>query len=292
MRFSRAFVFVVQSTAAFAASADSAVPLELVVRDVPAGTTEIVVLLDAAVRAAGPGYDDPNAGAPLQPAIQSAATVGDPNAAAAGQEPPRRRRRNQAAPAVPLETLRHSVTPRGATASLSTTLPLAEGYQARVLALRGDGNFPTLLATGRLDQVKIDAAKPAPLEVSLRAPAVKLAADSPASVAPGARYKLAGTITDGGRALGTKNRMRVWISEGTLPNANRAGTQTSTIDVTTNGDDVTFSFDLVAPARPTTLYYQFGEIPTDFARADGRQAPYVMLPDLSAGAKPLELIVK
>ncbi len=288
---------------ALLAAAAAPTPLEIVVRDIPAGTREVVVLLDAAIRPPGPEYIEPAipvapavaatapTTAPLQQVIQQVPTAAAaPNAAAPAAEEPRRRRRTVTGPVIVPQ--RHLATVSGTSATVRTTLPLSDGYQARVIALRSDDAFPTVLAAGRIDQVKVDANSPAPLSISLIPPTLKLAPTTPTSVSPGATYKLAGTIVDAGRALGTKNRMRVWISAGTPPKMNYAGTQTSTVEVTTTDDDIYFTFELTAPAKPTTLYFQFGEIPSDFAAADGAPAPFLVLPNIGAGAKPLELVVQ
>jgi hypothetical protein len=178
------------------------------------------------------------------------------------------------------------------TATIIAEVPVAETYQARVIALNDNSTFPAVLAGGHVGELKLTAKAPTVLNVSVRAPQLKLAPDNPTMVKAGAPFTLAGTVSDSARSLGTKNRMRVWISEGRAPVTNYAGTQTSTIEVTTKGGDATFRFDLVAPTHATTLYYQFGEIPTDFASSDGRQAPFVVVPDLSAGAVPLSLRVE
>lgn len=294
---------------AFGANAPTAVPLELEVRNIPAGTTEIVVLLDGAIRPPGPEYNDgaapvaapAAANAPLQQVLQQVQpTPANPAAQAAAAAAPapaapeqrRRRGRGPAGPPPP-PTLRESLDPKGATtATLKANLPVADGYQARVIALRGDGAFPTLVAGGRIDQVKINTQQPAPLAVSLQAPTLRPDPQNPTTVKRGALYQLRGVVADPARALGTRNRMRVWITEGAAPTKNFSGAQTTTVDVTTEGDDVTFTFDLKAPDQPGTLYYQFGELPPDFARADERQAPFIALPDLNAGGKPLALRVE
>jgi hypothetical protein len=262
--------------------------VEVTVDQIPASASEIVVVFDAGAAPAA-GYDDVAAAAP--PPVAAAVAPADP---AQNPAPPQRRRRfgGNAAPALPPPT-RVAFATHGATqTTLTASVPPGENYQARVIAIDGDGPFPTVLASGRVGALKLTANDSPPLQVSLRTPELKLASTTPASVAPGAAYTLAGTITDAAHALGAKNRMRVWISEGQPPTANFAGVQTSTIDVTPNGDDVNFSFELTAPKRATTLYFQFGELPPDFARADGRQAAFLVLPDLSRGAKALELTVK
>jgi hypothetical protein len=288
----RLAVFLVLSCAAFAA--DTA-KIDLTVTGIPANATEVVVVFDAGSAPAA-GYDDaapvvvPPPAAPAVP-VAAPADPAAPAPAAAPVAPPRRRRGN-AGPALPPPT-RASVTVKGATtATLSANVPVGENYQARVLALRGSDSFPSVLAGGRLTALKLTPNATLPLDVALKAPALQLAPGTPTTVAPGARFTLAGTLTDAAHALGTKNRMRVWISEGAPPTANFAGRQVSTIDVTTTGADIAFSFELTAPTRPTTLYLQFGELPADFARADGQQAAFVVLPDVAAGAKPLELRVQ
>jgi hypothetical protein len=113
-----------------------------------------------------------------------------------------------------------------------------------------------------------------------------------AAAAAGAKFTLAGRITDAAQSLGAKNRMRVWISENAPPEKNHAGTQISTVDVIANGDDVEFSFNLTAPKTPGTLFLQFGDIPPDFVRDDGSQAPLFVLPDLVAGSNALQVRVE
>ena len=122
-------------------------------------------------------------------------------------------------------------------------------------------------------------------------PRLALAPATPASVKANEHYILAGTITDDAEFLGTKNRMRVWFSSGAPPAANYDGAQTSTVIVTSQGDTIAFTFELTAPKDPTTLYFQLGEVSPDFARKDGSQAAFLVLPDLSLGAKPLTLQV-
>jgi hypothetical protein len=178
--------------------------------------------------------------------------------------------------------------------SLVLTAPTVAGdrYQIRVIALKGDGTSPIVLAGGRIAQAKVNADQIARVDVALAPPKLKLSPDNPTTVAPGASYTLAGTLIDAANCLGAKNRMRMWLSAGAPPRTNFAGTQTSTIDVTTEGNDVTFSFTLTAPKEPGTLYFQFGELPSDFARADGQQAPLLVLPDVSAGAAVFKLSVR
>jgi hypothetical protein len=293
-----------------AAIAAEPVPVSVNVSDIPPGTSQLVLLIDGATPRAAPNYEDLNpppaaAAQPAQPnpvqqvlqQVQPAAPNAPAAAAAAAapadpqQQFQRRRRMAAAAPVVP--SVREAIDPQGSTtATVRASVPPGDSYQARVVALRGKDTFPSVVAGGRIDLLKVSADGAAPLQVALKTPSLKLADDTPRSVAPGGHYRIAGTITDGARALGTKNRMRVWLSEGTPPTANYAGRQISTVDVTTEGDDVNFSFELTAPKERTTLYFQFGELPSDFAAADGHQAPFVVLPDLGAGAKPLALKVE
>jgi hypothetical protein len=294
---------------ALAAVASEPVPVSVNVSDIPPGTTQLVLLIDGATPRAAPNYEDLNpppapaaaaaAANPVQQVLQQVqpAAPNAPAAAAAAapadpqQQFQRRRRMMAATPAVP--SVREAIDPQGSpTATVRASVPPGDSYQARVVALRGKDTFPSVIAGGRIDLLKVSAENPTPLQVALKTPSLKLSADTPQTVAPGAPYRIAGTITDGARALGTKNRMRVWVSEGTPPTANYAGQQISTVDVTTDGDDVNFNFELTAPKQPTTLYFQVGELPPDFAASDGHQAPFVVLPDLGAGAKPLALKVE
>lgn len=300
-----------------AVAADS-VPVEVRVRDIPANATQVVLLIDGATQRAAPNYEDLNpppaaanaaAAANAQPnqvqQVVRQVTPADPAKAAAAaaaaplspeevqqqQQQQRRRRMTMAAPALP--SVREAVETKGSTtATLRASVPAGDGYQARVVALRGDETFPAVIAGGRIETLKVGAEAGAPLEVTLKAPSLQLDPATPKTVAPGARYKISGTITDGARALGTRSRMRVWISEGTAPTANYAGRQVTSVDVTPKGDDVAFNFELTAPKNPTTLYFQFGELPGDFARADNRQAPFIVLPDLSSGGSPLQIRVE
>ena len=189
--------------------------------------------------------------------------------------------------------VRRTVVPNGANSvNLDVPVPAGENYQVRVVALRGANPFPAVVAGGRASAIEVSAETSSPIAVALTAPQLKLSLENPASVAPGVHYTLAGTITDAAGSLGQKNRMRIWLSVGTPPHENFAGAQVSTVDVKADGDDVTFSLALTAPAEPTTLYFQFGEVPNDFARSDGTQAAYLVLPNLAAGEAPLALRVQ
>lgn len=281
--------------------------IAIAVSHIPADATEIVAVVDT-IAPTPVDYEDPTApiaappspANPTQPAAKadspaqkSAAPAAKADPAAAKGEAPRRRRGRFANAALAFPPARHAVATNGAT-SLTVTAPVPAGdnYQVRVVALRGEGAFPTVLAGGRLSGLKVTAENVLSVAVALNAPKLELAADNPASVAPGAHYTLAGTITDAANCLGAKNRMRVWMSVDAPPRENFAGAQISTIDVKTDGDEVAFSFPLTAPATAGTLYFQFGELPADFARSDGTQAAFLVLPNLAAGDAPLTLRVE
>lgn len=273
--------------------------LDLVVKGIPANAVEIVATIATAAPPAA-GYDDPPPppATALVPAVKldaAAPAAVDPAAATPEQRQRGRRggRGGRAGTTAPAPASRHAVVTNGASSvTLHAAVPVGENYSVRVVALQGDGSFPIVLAGGNISALKIPAGKNTDAEVSLQPPTLKLDPANPASVAPGARFTLAGVVTDAAQALGTKNRMRIWISQGAPPRENFAGTQTSTTLVTTKGNDVSFSFDLTAPKEPTTLYFQFGEIPTDFAREDGKQAPFLVLPNLGTGASALQLRVE
>jgi hypothetical protein len=286
----RALRFALFAVAAAAHAAEPA-KIQFTVLGVPVDTAEVVVVFDAGAAPAA-NYDDPAPPPPAAAAPAAAVPADQPNAVP-GQGARRRRfGGGNASVALPAPT-RAAIAAMGQpSVTLTANVPPADNYQARVVALGRGDPFPAVLASGRLAALKFAAGETMPLQVTLRAPEVKLAPTNPATVTPGAHYRLSGTITDAAHALGTKNRMRIWISEGVAPTQNFSGTQTSTIDVTASGDDVAFTFELVAPSRATTLYYQVGELPPDFTRPDGRQAAFVVLPDLSSGAKPLALRVQ
>ena len=276
--------------------------IALTVSQIPAGATEVVALIDVVAPPPAPDYPDPAAPAPTPApvvpppdakAASPAAPKGEPGPAAKGDQPRGRRGRRGMNAAPVFSPMRRAVVPSGANSvSLDVPVPAGENYQVRVVALRGSNPFPPVVAGGRASAIKVSAETSAPIAIALTAPQLKLSPKNPASVAPGAHYTLAGTLTDAAGSLGQKNRMRVWMSVGTPPRENFAGAQVSTIDVKADGDDVTFSIALTAPAEPTTLYFQFGEVPNDFARADGTQAAYLVLPNLAAGEAPLTLRVQ
>lgn len=283
---------------AWCAAAQSTI--EVVVKGVPSDASEVVVVADI-VQAPSSEYEDAPAvvapaanqiptvaAAPVLAQIPGAGVAPAPAAAPAPEQPRRRRRQVVASPIV------RTAVPVNGASSITARVTVAEGenYQVRALALRGSDAAPTMMAGGRVGGLKVSAEQSANTAIALQAPVLTLSSANPAVVAPGARYTLAGTIKDAAQSLGTKSRMRVWISEGAPPQANYTGVQTSTVDVTLKGEEIAFQFDLVAPKQATVLYYQFGELPGDFARTDGTQAPFLVLPDIASGAKPLQLRVE
>lgn len=184
------------------------------------------------------------------------------------------------------------MTGGGSSVTVPVEVPAGKHYRIRAVALKGDGMYPSVLAGGLVTNIDVEAGQPTEAQISVAAPKIELAPVTPASVAAGASFKLSGTITDPAGVLGTKNRMRVWVSPGSPLKENYAGTQTSTTDVTTDGQAIAFHFDLTAPAEATTLYFQFGEISNEFVREDRRQAPFLVAPDFSAGAQPLAIRVE
>ena len=275
--------------------------IALTISQIPAGATEVVALIDVVAPPPAPDYPDPAAPAPApvvapldaKAAPPAAQKGGDPAPAAKGDQPRGRRGRRGMNGAPAFSPVRRAVVPSGANSiSLDVPVPAGENYQVRVVALRGSNPFPAIIAGGRASAIKVSAETSSSIAIALTAPQLKLSPENPASVAPGAHYTLAGTITDAADSLGQKNRMRVWLNIGTPPRENFAGAQVSTIDVKADGDDVTFNIALTAPAEPTTLYFQFGEVPNDFARTDGTQAAYLVLPNLAAGEAPLTLRVQ
>lgn len=315
MKISACLLALLLPLPAFAAEATSTI--DVVVNGIPATASEIVVVVDTVAPMATPSYDEPAAppAAPATPAPQAVADLvqaaapapavgaapaapaqpaGDP--AAAGQR--RRGRRGGAggagfgaAPATP--PFRQAVATAGATTvTAHIARPAGDNYRVRAIAIGQDGSLPAVLAGGQAAGIKLTAEKAAPVALDLKSPALKLSPDNPTSVAAGSKFTLAGKITDAARSLGAKNRMRVWISENTPPDKNRAGTQISTVEVTAKDDDVDFAFSLTAPKNPGTLYFQFGEIPPDFARDDGTQAPLLVLPDLRAGGSVPQLKIE
>ena len=246
--------------------------------------------------AADPAQPPPAAAAaPADPALAKAAAPAAPAPAPAafGQRRGRRGGAGGMAGGGSTFTPVRTATPtKGATElTLHSDVPAGDNYQIRVIAIGGDGNFPSVLAGGHVRSIKVAADTVTPEQLALTPPKLTLNPALPATVAAGTHYKISGIFTDAAEALGTKTRMRVWVSQGTPPAENYAGAQISTVDVTIKDDDVAFNFDLIAPAAPTTLYLQFGELPPDFVRADNRQAPFLVLPDLSRKAAPLALAV-
>jgi hypothetical protein len=267
--------------------------LETTITSVPAEATALVFVVDVVAPPEAPSYDDaPPLPQPQQPPTPKA--TADPSATA--QQPPQppqqRRRRNPSAskppPAVRTEM---KLSAPASTVTWRTASPTAGNLRIRVAAIKGDNAFPLVIASGQAVGLKTTADAATPVSLALAPPILKLAPEVPQTVAPGAKFTLAGTITDPGNFLGTKNRMRVFLNTGTPPAADRAGMQISTIDVTTKGDNVTFAFELTAPSEPGALYYQFGEISGDFVRADGTQAPFLVLPSTTDGV-PLQLKIQ
>jgi hypothetical protein len=258
--------------------------LETTVTRVPADATALVFVVDVVAPPEAPSYDDAQPPPPAPPAPQAPKAAADPTAAA--QQPPqpqqRRRRNLNAAKPPPAVRTEMKLSSPASTVTWRTSAPTGDNVRIRVVAVKGDAAFPLVIASGKIVGLTTTDTS-TPVSVALTPSTLKLAPDVPQTVAPGAKFILAGTITDPGSFLGTKNRLRVWLSPGTPPAADRAGTQISTIDVTTKDDDVTFAFELTAPSEPGALYYQFGEVSADFARADGSQAPFLMLPAAGAG---------
>lgn len=295
------FLAALLSTAALLRAAESAV--EATVTGFPAGTTELLFFVDVMEAVEGPGYGDAApvaaAAAPVaaplpvaipptagQPAVAAAAA---PAAAAPAPAAPAPRRNR--GPVKPAFTARGSAKPTGDSVTWSMAAPAGTNYRVRVVAIKGDGTFPVVVAGGRATGLKIDAEKTTAAKIALAAPSLTLSADNPTTVAAGSHFKLAGVVKDPGNFLGTKNRMRVWLSPGKAPAANQAGTQISTVDVETKDDEVKFAIELTAPKEQGPLFVQFGEVSPDFARPDGKQVPFIVLPDLTAGGKPVELKV-
>jgi hypothetical protein len=323
------FVCLVALLAPALAVSGAASGIDTLVSGIPAGASEVVVVIEPAAAPPAPDYQDPaqqaappkadntvqqkqedvikqlqppaaadpQAPAPAaQPQAQAAADAQNGAAGRPGQRQALRGRRGRGgigAATVTVEPIRDSVKTKGATSvTVHSTVPVGANYRVRVVAIKGDDPFPTVVAGGKTIGVKVEADKIASTSVSLLSPVLKLADDHPATVAANAHFKLAGTITDPSSFLGTKTRMRVWLSAGRPPAANYDGTQVSTVDVTIKDDIVSFNFDLTAPKDPTTLYFQLGEVSPDFARKDGSQAAFLVLPDLSIGANPLQLRVE
>ncbi|HWA08584.1 MAG TPA: hypothetical protein VG838_03870 [Opitutaceae bacterium] len=290
----------------------AATGIDTVVNGIPAGASEVIVAIDTVSAAAPADYEDPAQQAaaaqkeqpilPLPAAQPAAAAAADPAAKdgtapapAAGQRRGRRGRFGGAGAggAASTATYRTAVDAKGATSlTVHTEVPAGTNYRVRAVAIKGSDPFPTVLAGGKATGLKVEADKVANTSVLLTAPVLKLAAESPTTVAAGASYTLIGTITDPSSFLGSKTRMRVWFSSGSPPAANYDGVQVSTVKVTMKEDLVTFNFDLTAPKQATTLYFQLGEVSPDFVRKDGSQAAFLVLPDLSTGAKPLQLRVE
>ena len=295
--------------------------IDAVVSGIPSGTSEVVVAIDTVTPPVPSDYEDPAQAAPKDPQellklppVQPApaAAVQDP-----AQQPPqaqpaqagqrgrrgqfaggRRGRRGRAGgfgqePMVPTLIYRSAVETKGASSvTVHTDVPAGSNYRVRVVAINGDNPFPAVLAGAKAMDLKVEADHVASTPLLLTAPVLKLAADQPRTIAAGSTYTLTGTITDPSNFLGSKDRMRVWLSSGKPPAANYDGAQISTVDVTQKDDMITFNFELTAPKDPTTLYFQLGEVSPDFVRKDGSQAAFLVLPDLSAGASALQLKVE
>ncbi len=273
--------------------------IDTVVSGIPVGASEVVVAIDTVNVMPAPEYEEPApAAAKKEPALPVAAAAQDPAKPAPPEAQGQRRgRRGRGgfgqAMVIASPIFRNAVETKGATSlTVHTEVPAGVNYCVRVVAIKGDGSFPSVLAGGRTLGVKVDADQMASTQVLLTAPVLKLAEDHPTAVAAGSAYTLTGTIIDPSNFLGAKGRMRVWFSTGKPPAANYDGVQVSTVNVTTKDDVVTFNFDLKAPKDPTTLYFQLGEVSPDFVRKDGTQAAFLVLPDLSAGAQPLQLKVE
>ncbi len=310
-------IFVILTALLFSATAFTAESggIDVVVNDIPPGASEVVVVVDTATPPPPSDYQDPAAApatpplpktieqiraqaAPADPAVDPAAKAQPAAADAAGA--PRRRRggagragrggRGGFGAPVAIPPVRQAVETGGASSvTVHVARAAGENYRVRAIAMGDDGRLPAVLAGGHADRVKVAASQMAPVALRLKSPVLKLSPANPSAVAAGERFTLAGTITDAAQCLGTKNRMRVWLSENSPLAANHAGTQTSTVDVTTNGNDIEFTFNLTAPKTPGTLFFQFGEVPPDFAREDGTQAPLLVLPNLATGASALQL---
>jgi hypothetical protein len=278
--------------------------IDTVVTGIPAGASEVVVAIDTVSAAPAADYEDPAAAAQKAaaaqpaPAVQPAAAAAAPAAPAEPAAGQRRGRRGRAGGAgagmaAASMTYRNAVETKGATSvTVHTEVPAGANYRVRAVAIKGDGTFPSVLAGGKATGIKVEADQVASTPVLLTVPVLKLAADQAKSVTAGSAYTLSGTIIDPSSFLGSKDRMRVWFSNGQPPAANYEGVQVSTVKVTTKEDVLTFAFDLTAPKEPTTLYFQLGEVSPDFVRKDGTQAAFLVLPDLSAGGQPLQLRVE
>ena len=179
-------------------------------------------------------------------------------------------------------SLRNSTATNGATSLvLRSGLPAGNGYRVRVVAIRGSGTFPSVVAGGKAAGVNVAANAIVMANVSLTAPTLTLAGSNPTAVSPGATFVIAGSITDSANFLDGSTTLRMWTNTGTAPTTNTVGTQNYIFNLSKSGDIYSFSFSLTAPPTSTVLYYQIGENRSPFDRSDGTQASFLVLPDLS-----------
>ena len=189
-------------------------------------------------------------------------------------------------------SLRNSTATNGATSLvLRTGLPAGNGYRVRVIATRGSGIFPSVVAGGKAAGVNVTANVLTTTAITLSAPSLNLASSNPASVSSGTTFTIAGSITDPANFLDGRTTLRMWTNTGTSPTTNIVGTQNYSYGLTKSGDNYAFSFNLTAPPISTVLYYQIGDNGSAFDRSDGTQAPFLVLPDLSQSDSARNIVI-
>jgi len=178
--------------------------------------------------------------------------------------------------------------PAGTSAvTLSFTLPPGGPYRARAIAWTSNGAAtPPILRTGKAVNIQVVGLTEA--GIALSDVVFTLDNTTPASVFPGAALTIKVNYSDAGDVLEGGNGARIWYASSPFQ-TNFGGNQVSgwlTSDGTGRWQSET---TMMAPAAPGALYYQFGEMATQFAT--GLETPALVWPDLSRGGSLLALQV-
>lgn len=168
-------------------------------------------------------------------------------------------------------------------ASLSFTLPPGGPYRARAVAWTSTGAAtPPLLRTGKAVNIQVVGLTEA--SIALTDLSFTLDSTTPSSVFPGTPFTITVNYSDAGDVLEGGNGARIWYAASPFQ-TNFSGSQVSGVLISDGAGRWRCETTMTAPASPGVLYYQFGEMATQFAT--GTETPAVVWPDLSGGGRLL-----
>ena len=172
-----------------------------------------------------------------------------------------------------------------ASTTLSLGVPAGGPYRIRALAFNsnpGSTSRPAILRSGQVNGV-IAGTGVASASITLGDISMLLDGSTPSSGTTGSVVTIAVNVLDSGAVLESATSARIWTDQ-TAFAQNFGGTAVTGTWASAGAGQWRASVPVTLPGTAGTLYYQLGEAAQDFASVDVQETPYLVWPNVSAGA--------